>query len=198
MKNVLNFPAQQEPLVEHIDEAHFERFADAALLLKCFEVVKDTLEVIDEPEYSIEKEDDTYLDLYRAYYALKALFRRRTGHDARQVAQDHLEAMRRNLLEGEPRPANLIPVVVFPGECLPDEAFDGLTDQQLACAAFNYSDRARILLMDHSPTGLALDEARTLSIDATTALRRLVLRLSGGSVEAMAAQISRKPGETLQ
>lgn len=198
MKNVLNSPAQQEPLVEHIDEAHFEKFADAALLLKCFEVVKDALEVIDEPEYSIEKEDETHIDLYRAYYALKVLFRRRTGHDARQVAQDHWDAMTRHLLEGGPRPANLIPVVVFPGECLPDEAFEGLTDQQLACAAFNYSDRARLLITDHSPTGLALDEARTFSIDATTALRRLALRLSGGSLEAMAAQLSRKPGETLQ
>lgn len=181
-----------------IDEAHFEKYPDAALLLKCFEVVKDVLDVIDEPEYSIEKEDDTHLDLYRAYYALMVLFRRRTGHDARQVAQDHFEAMSRHLLEGKRRPENSIPVVVFPGECLPDEAFAGLTDQQLACAAFNYSDRVRVLIMDHSPQALALDEARTLSIDSTTALRLLVLRLSGGSVETMGGGMCRKHGETLQ
>ncbi len=190
-------PTYEQP-VEHIDEAHFEKNNDAALLLKCFEVVKDVLDVIAEPEYSIEKEDDTHIDLYRAYYALKVLFRRRTGHDAAQVANEHRDAMTRHLLEGKPLPANLIPVVAYPAECLPDEAFDGLTDQQLACAAFNYSDRARVLMMGHSPTGLALDEARTFSIDATTALRLLTLRLSGGSVKAMAAQISRKPGETLQ
>lgn len=197
MKNVLNFP-QPAQIVEHIDEANFEKYPDAALLLKCFEVVKDALDVIDEPEYSIKKEDDTHIDLYRAYYALKVLFRRRTGHDARQVAQDHQEAMTRHLLEGKPRPENNIPVLVYPAECLPDEAFHGLTDQQLACAAFNYSDRARLLIMGHSPTGLALDEARTFSIDATTALRLLVLRLSGGSVEAMGAGMCRKSGETLQ
>ena len=52
--------------------------------------------------------------------------------------------------------------------------------------------------MGHSPQALVLDEARTFSIDATTALRKLVLRLFGGSVESMGAQISRKPGETLQ
>lgn len=181
-----------------IDEANFEKYPDAALLLKCFEVVKDALDVIDEPEYSIEKEDDTHLDLYRAYYALMVLFRRRTGHDARQVALDHFEAMSRHLLEGKPRPENSIPVVVFPGECLPDEAFAGLTDQQLACAAFNYSDRVRVLIMDHSPQALALDEARTLSIDSTTALRLLVLRLSGGSMETMGAGMCRRHGETLQ
>ncbi|WP_434575022.1 hypothetical protein J3P88_10230 [Pseudomonas sp. Z3-6] len=188
----------QEMPVTVIDEAHFENYSDAALLLKCFEVVKDALDVIDEPEYSIEKEDETHIDLYRAYYALMVLFRRRTGHDAREVAQDHWEAMTRHLLAGEPRPENKIPVVVYPVECLPDEAFEGLTDQQLACAAFNYSDRVRILIMDHSPQALALDEARTFSIDATTALRKLVLRLFGGSVESMGARISRKPGETLQ
>ncbi|MBN1080346.1 hypothetical protein JNO13_06075 [Pseudomonas sp. 1079] len=188
----------QEVPVTVIDEEHFEKYPDAALLLKCFEVVKDALDVIDEPEYSIEKEDDTHLDLYRAYYALMVLFRRRTGHDARQVAQDHFEAMSRHLLEGKPRPENRIPVVVFPGECLPDEAFAGLTDQQLACAAFNYSDRVRVLIMDHSPQALALDEARTLSIDSTTALRLLVLRLSGGSMKTMSAGMCRKHGETLQ
>ncbi|MDP0919931.1 hypothetical protein Q6272_33370, partial [Klebsiella pneumoniae] len=77
--------------VEHIDEALFEKNNDAALLLKCFEVVKDVLDVIAEPEYSIEDGDDTHIDLYRAYYALKVLFRRRTGHDAAQVAKDHFE-----------------------------------------------------------------------------------------------------------
>lgn len=197
MSKVLNFPAQVLP-VEHIDEALFEKNNDAALLLKCFEVVKDVLDVIAEPEYSIEDGDDTHIDLYRAYYALKVLFRRRTGHDAAQVSKDHFDAMSRHLLAGEPRPENKIPVVVYPAECLPDEAFDGLTVQQLACAAFNYSDRVRILIMDHSPHALALDEARTFSIDSTTALRLLVLRLSGGSVEAMGAGIGRKPGETLQ
>lgn len=195
MNNVLNFP--QMP-VEVIDEANFEKNNDAALLLKCFEVVKDALDVIAEPEYTIEKDDDTHIDLYRAYYALKVLFRRRTGHDAAQVAKDHFEAMSRHLLAGEPRPENLIPVVVYPAKCLPDEAFQGLTDQQLACAAFNYNNRVWRLLNEHSPTGLALDEARTFSIDSATALRLLVLRLSGGSLESMADQISRKPGETLQ
>ncbi|AZF22316.1 hypothetical protein [Pseudomonas sp. R3-52-08] len=192
----MSLPKETGPTV--IDEAHFEKYPDAALLLKCFEVVKDTLDVIDEPEYSIEKEDDTHVDLYRAYYALMVLFRRRTGHDARQVALDHFEAMSCHLLEGKPRPENSIPIVVFPGECLPDEAFAGLTDQQLACAAFNYSDRVRVLIMDHSPQALALDEARTLSIDSTTALRLLVLRLSGGSMETMGAGMCRKHGETLQ
>ena len=38
MTNVVNITP---PMVEVIDEAYFEKYADAALLLKCFEVVKD-------------------------------------------------------------------------------------------------------------------------------------------------------------
>lgn len=195
MSNLVDFTP---PVVEVIDEENYEKHGDAALLLKCFEVVKDTLDVINEPEYSIEKEDDTHIDLIRAFYALKVLFKRRTGHDAAQVAKDHWEAMGRYLLEGGPAPDQFIPIVKYPAEPLPSEAFEHLTDQQLACASFNYAERARTAVMTNSPSELALDEARVFCIDATTALRQLVIRLSGGSLEAMADQISRKPGETLQ
>jgi len=195
MSNVVEL---HPPVVEVIDEENYEKHADAALLLKCFEVVKDTLDVINEPEYSIEKEYDTHIDLIRAFYALKVLFKRRTGHDAAQVAKDHWEAIGRYMLEGGPKPDQFIPIVKYPAEPLPPEAFAHLTDQQLACASFNYADRVRMAVMNNSPTELALDEARVFSLDATTALRQLVLRLSGGSLEAMAAQINRKHGETLQ
>ncbi|WP_110949514.1 hypothetical protein [Pseudomonas bohemica] len=195
MNNVANFTP---PIVEVIDEENFEKYADAALLLKCFEVVKDTLDVINEPEYSIEKEDDTHIDLIRAFYALKVLFKRKTGHDAKQVAQEHWEAMGRYLLEGAPLPDQHIPVVTVPVSPLPPASFDGLTTQQLACAAFNYSDKVREALMDHSPQALAMSQARVTAIDASAALRKLVLRLSGGSVAALGAKIARQPGETLQ
>jgi hypothetical protein len=185
-------------MVEVIDEQAFEKHADAALLLKCFEVIKDTLDVISEPEYSIEKGDDTHIDLIRAFYALKVLFKRKTGHDAAKVAKDHWEAMGRYLLEGGPEPDKSIPVAKYPAEALPPEAFSHLTLQQLACAAYNYSDRVQRLILTHSPQALDVDEARVNAIDTTTALRQLVLRLSGGSLQAMAAQINRLHGETLQ
>lgn len=108
MSNVLNFPEPAE--IEVISEEAFRKYTDAALLLKCFEVIKDTLDVINEPEYSIEKEDDTHIDLIRAFYALKVLFARKTGHDAAVVAQDHWEAIGRHLLEGAPYPDQLIPI----------------------------------------------------------------------------------------
>jgi len=196
MSNVVNFPPTLP--VEHIDEAHYEKYADAALLLKCFEVVKDTLDVINEPEYQIEKEDDTHIDLIRAFYALSVLFKRKTGHDAKQVAKDHWEAMGRHLLEGAPLPDQQIPLVSVPVSPLPPAAFDALTNQELACAAFNYSDQVRESLMDHSPKALAMSQARVTALDATTALRKLVLRLSGGSVAALGSKIKCQPGETLQ
>lgn len=195
MSNVVSFTP---PVVEVIDEQNFEKYADAALLLKCFEVVKDVLDVINEPEYTIEKEDDTHIDLIRAFYALKVLFKRKTGHDAKQVAQEHWEAMGRHLLGGAALSDQGIPIVSVPVSPLPLDAFGSLTNQQLACAAFNYSDQVREAIMTHSPEALAMSQARVTAINATTALRKLVLRMSGGSVEAMGARIGREPGETLQ
>lgn len=196
MKKVVQFPT---PIpMETIDEPSFERYADAALLLKCFEVVKDVLEVICEPEYAIEKEDETHIDLIRAFYALKVLFKRKTGHDASQVAKDHWEAMGRHLLGGGPSPDNYIPMVMAPHSPLLPEAFDHLTNQEMACVAFNYSDRVREAIMTSSPKALETDLARINAIDATTVLRKLVLRLSGGSMGTLAEQINRRHGETLQ
>jgi len=142
--------------------------------------------------------DDTHIDLIRAFYALSVLFKRKTGHEAKQVAKDHWEAMGRHLLEGAPLPDQQIPLVTAPVVPMPPAAFVGLTNLELACAAFNYSDQVHESLMDHSPKALAMSQARVTALDATTALRKLVLRLSGGSVAARGSKIKRQPGETLQ
>jgi hypothetical protein len=85
-------------------------------------------------------------------------------------------------------------------ECAPfaPEAFDGLSAHALACASFNYADTVRIAVMDHSPKAQDMAQARVQAINATTALRRLVLQLSGGTVQSLADRVSRQPGETLQ
>jgi hypothetical protein len=179
MKNVINFPA---PLpIEFIDEEHMAKHGDAALLLRCFEIVKDTLEVIDDPEYPIQKEDDTHIDLIRVFYALKVLFKRKTGHDAAQVALEHWEAMGRHLLEGAPMPAQHIPIVTVPGTPHPPSAFEGMTNLQLATASLSYARRVSESIMTHSPEALDMAEARLLSIDANTAMHVLRQRLSAAS-----------------
>lgn len=198
MSNVLNFPPAAP--VECIDEAYFEKFADAALLLKCFEVLKDALEVICDAETTIELEDDTHVSLLEAFWAIKVLFRRKTGHDAKKVAQEHFEAMTRHMIEGAPLPDMGIPVSGPLTSALPPEYFNSHSDLALACAAFNHSDQVRL----GTNATLAANNAQIAAtmaveaINATTALRQLVLRLSGGSLEAMRAHLARKPGETLQ
>ncbi|KGF63642.1 hypothetical protein [Pseudomonas lutea] len=197
MNNVVNFPSSEA--AEVIDEAYFEKYADAALLLKCFEVIKDALEVICEPEYTIEMEDDTHMALIEAFWAIKVLFKRKTGHDAKQVAQDHWEAMGRHLLEGAHLSDMNIPIEGSITRALPPEYFKAHTNLALACAAFNHSDQVRL----GTNATLAASNAKIAAtmaveaINATTALRQLVLRMSGG-IEAMAAHVARRNGETLQ
>ncbi|OOW04200.1 hypothetical protein MF6396_07655 [Pseudomonas sp. MF6396] len=201
MSNVLNFPAPAE--TEVISEEAFRKYTDAALLLKCFEVIKDTLDVIDEPEYHIEKEDDTHIDLIRAFWGLKVLFNRKTGHDAAVVAQDHWKAMRRHLLEGAPYPDQLIPIAEALIRPTPPDGYSHLSNLELACAAFNAVDKVRL----GTTATLAADNAQitaTVSVEAinaTTALDILVRRLAGGSLTDLgqhAARITGLGSETLQ
>ena len=198
MTNVIDFPGLLP--MEFIDEEHMAKHGDAALLLRCFEIVKGTLDVISEPEYQIEKDDDTHIDLIRAFYALKVLFKRKTGHDADEVARDHWEAMARHLLEGAPLPEQRIPIVTVPGNPHPPSAFDGMTDLQLATASLSYSKRVSESIMTHSPEALDIAEARLLSIDATTAMRVLKQRLAGDAPSDASAAVKRTTarGETLQ
>lgn len=201
MSNVLSFPAPAE--VEVISEDQYRKFSDAALLLKCFEAIKDALDVINEPEYSIEKEGDTHVDLIRAFYALKVLFERKTGHDAVVVANEHWEAMGRHLLEGAPFPDFTIPIAGALIRPTPPDQYSQLSNLALACAAYNASDKVRL----GTNATLAADNAQITAtvgveaINATTALGILVRRLSGGTLTDMAQIVGRIAGtgsETLQ
>ncbi|AVF54179.1 hypothetical protein IYR97_03390 [Pseudomonas fulva] len=201
MTNVLNFPSPTE--VEVISEEAFRKYTDAALLLKCFEVVKDTLDVINEPEYQIEKEDDTHIDLIRAFYALKVLFDRKTGNDAAAVSQEHWDAMRQHLLQGTPYPDQLIPVASALISPIPPDGYSHLSNLELACAAYNAGDKVRLGTI----ATLSADNAQIKAtmaveaINATTALGILVRRLAGGSLTELGQHILGTTGagsETLQ
>lgn len=201
MSNVLNFPTPTE--TEVISEEAFHKYSDAALLLKCFEVIKDTLDVINEPEYSIEKEDDTHIDLIRAFYALKVLFERKTGSDAAVVAQDHWEAMGRYLLEGAPYPDQLIPIASALISPTPPSGYSHLSNLELACAAFNAADKVRLGTNATLAAGSAQITATVSveAINATTSLDILVRRLAGGALSDLGQHVVRITGcgsETLQ
>lgn len=197
MSKIIDFPKTQT--FHNIDQAFFEKFADAALLLKCFECVKDATEFVEDGG-AIEVCDDVYVSLIEAYWALKVLFERRTGADAQKISDEHWEIASKCLLAGEEPPDMHIPISESLAQPVPPENFIQLTDLELACTAFNCSDRFRLGAL----ATLAADNARITAtmnveaINATTALRLLVLRLSGESMETMAAHIGRKPGETLQ
>lgn len=197
MSKVIDFPKPAQ--AETIDQKYFEKFADAALLLKCFESVKDATEFVEEGG-KIEERDDVYLGLIEAYWALKVLFERRTGADAKKVSDDHWKSASKYLLAGKEAPPMMIPTRKSLIEPLPPEFFAEHSDLALACTAFNSSDQIRLGTNATIAASNAAISATVAveAINATTVLRLLVLRLSGGSMETMAAHIGRKPGETLQ
>lgn len=187
---------------ETIDQAFFEKFGDAALMLKCFECVKNAVDAIDGGSV-IEQQDDTHVELVEAYWALMVLFERKTGGDAKKVSDEHWENASRCLLAGEEVPDMHIPITGSGAPLFQPEYFDQASNLVLACAAFNHSDEVRLsvnsLLVANN--ALVADKAAIESINATTALRQLVLRLSGGTLTDMARIADRIRGtgsETLQ
>ncbi|VVO30665.1 hypothetical protein [Pseudomonas fluorescens] len=195
----VNDTAEQQPM-EIIDQAHFEKYGDAALILKCFEVMKDAIEHLDDAG-AIELQDDTYVTFVEAYWALKVLFRRKTGGDAKKVSGEHWNAMGQHLLEGAELPVMHIPFieptlpVLWPAYLHQQESL------ALACMAYNSADNARLALAHTAPDALTTRNACVEALNATSALRALVLRLSGGTLEDMAgivAKFGRSNGGTLQ
>ena len=141
MSKVIDFP--QSPAVETIDQTFFEKFADAALLLKCFECVKNAIEAIDDGAV-IEQQDDTHVELIEAYWALKVLFERKTGGDAKKVSDEHWAIASQHLLSGQEPPDMHIPITEAITSPLRPEYFDQASNLELACAAYNISDTVRL------------------------------------------------------
>ncbi|WP_223472865.1 MULTISPECIES: hypothetical protein [unclassified Pseudomonas] len=200
MSKIIDFP--KPPTTETINQAFFEKFADAALLLKCFECVKDAAEFVEEGGV-IQERDDMYVGLIEAYWALKVLFERRTGADALIVSNEHWTAASESLLAGEESPPMLIPTGESLTAPLPPEYFSEHSDLALACTAFNSSDQIRLGANATLAASNAAISATVAveAINATTVLRLLVLRMSGGTVESMGEVVSkllRPNGETLQ
>ncbi|WP_339546299.1 hypothetical protein [Pseudomonas sp. RA_35y_Pfl2_P32] len=200
MSKVIDFPKTH--IIETIDQAFFEKFADAALLLKCFECVKGATEFVEEGGV-IEARGDVYVGLIEAYWALKVLFERKTGGDAKKVSDEHWEVAGQCLLAGQEPPDMPIPIAEAFVRPTPPDQYNQLSDLALACAAYNAGDKVRL----GTNATLAADNARitaTVSVEAinaTTALGILVRRLSGGTLTDMAQIVSRISGtgsETLQ
>lgn len=200
MSKVIEFP--RAPKVEVIDEAFFEKFADAALLMMCFEGVADAVEVVDDG-VKIRDRDEIHIKLMEVCMALAVLFRRRTGYDAQRVSADHLEEQRRCLLAGE-EPRLLIPVQVSALRPLPAAAFSGLPDLELARAGFNYVNMVSEHIKGNCPQLVELNLAQAHSVDALSALSLLISRLAGGVVTSLQdklvseVKINAPTSETLQ
>ena len=198
MTNVIAFPTEQT--IEVINEAHFEKFADAALLLMAFEKLADAVEVVEEG-CKIRQRDDTHVGLMEACMALAVMFRRRTGHEVQKVSADHLDQQRECLMAGVELKSLPIPLRAPALSPLPPAAFEGLPNIDLARTGFNYVSRALEHVSGNSPQLIELDLARAHSLDAMSALSVLIAKMSGNAAYEAGSDTSKinAPGsETLQ
>jgi len=185
-----------------LDADHYNKYADGPLLLKCFEIIDEAIDVVEEGA-KIRLHDDTYFGFVEAYWALTVLFQRHTGADAKEVSEQHWADMRQALLKGEPAVHPVIPSAIPPSELLDPMHFDQFNDLTLACMAFNSGDAGQTALLaaDHKLSQADFRSAVVPLSNSLTALRVLVIRMSGGTISDVASILKsqcRPQGETLQ
>lgn len=187
-----------------LDADHFAKYADGPLLLKCFEVIDEAIDVVEEGA-KIRLHDDTYFGFVEAYWALTALFKRHTGANAKDVSDKRIENLRAALFSGAtPEPITLPSVKVERLARFEEPYFHQFSNLVLAAMAFNSTDEAYDELTHTRDQRLDDDTAWNLAAgisNANTALRVLVGRMSGGSldnVRDIKSLISNPNGETVQ
>lgn len=179
-----------------LDVDHYKKYADGPLLLKCFEVIDEAIDAVEEGA-KIELHDDTHLGLIAAYWALTALFQRHTGAVAKEVADRRIDKLRAQLLGGAQE--SLLMPASKPLEkpvILSEEYLDKVDDYTLASLALTDCDSSQVNLLgaNHS---LSPEEFRKTIVpmaNAQTALRLLCRRFldEGSNASHLPA------GETLQ
>lgn len=187
---------------EVINEAFFLSYDDESITMRAWEVINAAIEVIDEG-VKIRPHDDAYHGLISGYWALKAMFRRQLGVDVEDVSKGRWDAVREGLATGDSSVAALLADQPERRAIMGVEYYAGFDDVTLACMAYNGADVAQVAVLgaDHQMSAADLRGCIIPMQNALTALRLLVLRLSGGSIESMADLVSRScrpDGETLQ
>lgn len=159
---------------------HYKKYADGPLLLKCFEVIDEAIDAVEEGA-KIELHDDTYFGLVEAYWALTALFERHTGGSAKEVSDRRIENMRARLMgDGVPNPLQL-PASRPPEKpvILSEEYLDNVDDYTLASLALADCSNGQVTLLgaDHSLSPTDFRNTIVPMVNAQTALRLLCRRL---------------------
>jgi hypothetical protein len=180
-----------------LDVDHYKKYADGPLLLKCFEVIDEAIDAVEEGA-KIELHDDTYISLIGAYWALTALFERHTGAVAKEVSDKRIENLRARLFGGDPGPTQLPASKPLEQPVILSEAhLEQVDDYTLASLALSDCDNSQVNLLgaDHS---LSPEDFRNTIVpmaNAQTALRLLCSRLLDDKIGSSSYLPA---GETLQ
>lgn len=162
-----------------LDVDHYKKYADGPLIFKCFEVIDEAINAVEEGA-KIQLHDDTHLGLIAAYWALTALFERHTGANAKEVSDKRIDNLRAQLLGGAPESMQLpaskpveMPVI------LSEKYFDEVDDYTLASLALTDCDNSQVSLLaaDHSLSPGDFRRTIVPMVNAQTALRLLCRRL---------------------
>jgi hypothetical protein len=202
----------------HINDETMSLLTNEQLAYRIWNLLDSTVEIVGNPDEEGSRDhwgsnqQEAYCSALEGQICARVLARRIIGVEPRSIQEEQTRRLRLALGVNcdQTKPADIQQptsrVLPEPPErraLMGVEYFDAFDDLTLACMAFNGTDVAQtsVLGADHQMSSQDFRDCIIPMKNSLTALRLLVLRMSGGSIESMADVVSRacRPnGETLQ
>lgn len=216
MSNDIEFQTPADTV--HINDETMSLLTNEELAYRIWNLLDSTVEIVGNPDEEGSRDhwdsnqQEAYCSALEGQICARVLARRIIGIEPRSIQEEQTRRLRFALgINGDETEPTDIQRPSF--KALPEpperrtiigvEYFDAFDDLTLACMAFNGTDAAQtaVLGADHKMNSQDFRDCIIPMKNSLTALRLLVLRMSGGSIERMAdvvARACRPNGETLQ
>jgi hypothetical protein len=216
MSKEADFPAPAASV--HINDETMSLLTNEQLAYRVWELLDTTVEIVGNPDEEGSRDhwdsnqQEAYCSALEGQICARVLARRIIGVEPRSIQDEQTRRIRVALGINcdEIKATDIQQPAVRPLPEPPErrtlmgvEYFDAFDDLTLACMAFNGTDVAETVVLeaDHQMSSQEFRDCIIPMKNSLTALRLLVLRLSGGSIESMGEIVKRafRPdGETLQ
>lgn len=202
----------------HINDETMSLLTNEQLAYRIWNLLDSTVEIVGNPDEEGSRDNwdsnqqDAYCSALEGQICARVLARRIIGVEPRSIQEEHTRRLQIALgitcsttkaTDIRQPAARALPEPTERRVLLGVDYFDAFDDLTLACMAFNDTDvaQAAVLGADHQMNPQDFRDCIIPMKNSLTALRLLVLRMSGGSIESMGEIVTRSyrpAGETLQ
>lgn len=216
MSKEIDLPALAETV--HINDETMSLLTNEQLAYRIWNLLDSTVEIVGNPDeegswdHWDSNQQEAYCSALEGQICARVLARRIIGVEPRSIQEEQTRRLQIALgitcgttkaTDIQQPAARALPEPTERRVLLDVDYFDAFDDLTLACMAFNGADvaQAAVLGADHQMNPQDFRDCIIPMKNSLTALRLLVRRMSGGSIESMREIVTRSyrpAGETLQ